>query len=265
MTFSTNLSAIPAIYNYADAVNVYNSIVPIRGTNERRIGYRRQKQFTVEKDHNNAIIFYLHTTPCIKITEKNTVELTTGGWTTKLTAKFIQAVLRNTFVQFHKNYVVVRANFKASKQGWFALASNKSTLFKIDAFGQFKYISGAEIMRKNQVNKEKLKKVRKKWSEIFKVAKTYSILSENEHVLQVQPLKTSDRISAFKSINYKTPPKKEYITDFILNFIKINGTYDYSYKYLYLNYSSFKNRLNNRLINNNPVVDVKKIKLGEYQ
>ena len=85
---------IPRIMNYADALDIYNRIKPIRGRSPevRPLGQRRDDQYSIHKDGED-VECVLYRTPVVVFRPDNTVVIRTDGWCSVSTHQFIYQVV----------------------------------------------------------------------------------------------------------------------------------------------------------------------------
>lgn len=88
---------VQTLRHYADAQYAYNNIKPVRGSNVRPLGARRDKQYQVVRlgadTEPYSYAARLWETNVITFHPDNTIVIEHGGWATALTMAFVQSVL----------------------------------------------------------------------------------------------------------------------------------------------------------------------------
>ena len=107
---NTKFDTLPTIQSYEGAVRLFEKTVPMRGTSIIPLGDRKyNKQMRMERDPH-GIDFILYNTPCVRVTDDNVFHLTTGGWHSQSTAKFIHRLLPSWGSAYMRNGHVVFFN-----------------------------------------------------------------------------------------------------------------------------------------------------------
>lgn len=95
--YYSQITDMPCLLNYDEALAYYNSIKPIRGSDIRPIcetaNGRRKKHMQICKRPNENITCRLHDTDLLEFYPDGTIYITTGGWSTQSTLQFINALL----------------------------------------------------------------------------------------------------------------------------------------------------------------------------
>lgn len=90
-------SGIHRIYNYADALEMYNNVEPIRGSGVnagmKPLGHRNRTQFQILKGTEGEIKCRLYDTDVVTFYPDGIIKITDAEYTTQTTANFIEDVL----------------------------------------------------------------------------------------------------------------------------------------------------------------------------
>jgi len=128
MGFGINGHDLPSIRSYKQAKSRYDSIKPVRGTNNvRPLGDRRKQHQRIEEARPNfsgaaGMACVLYHTQCVTYYEDGTIHLAHGGYISQSTCKFIERIAPVTSVRMDKQRgcLVVRVaggEYKCGKDG----------------------------------------------------------------------------------------------------------------------------------------------------
>lgn len=127
MAFAINVRDVPRLYNYNEAKRHWETVTPIRGSNLRPLGNRRNKRMQITTYTDKRGRYYaaqLHNTECVRYYESGRVCVTAGGWSSLSTAMFIDAVWCG-HARLNRHYVWVRGYpvvgelwFEQTMTGW---------------------------------------------------------------------------------------------------------------------------------------------------
>ena len=94
--YFSQITDMPCLLNYEEALAYYNSIKPIRGSDIRPIcetaNGRRKKHMQIIK-REDAVLCRLHDTDLLEFHSNGNIFITTGGWSTQSSLQFINALL----------------------------------------------------------------------------------------------------------------------------------------------------------------------------
>lgn len=91
--FANTRFNITPILDYADAVAREAEIKPIRGTDIKPLGVRRNKHIRITKDPDGAVVCVFYQTEVVTFTPKGDIVIYTGSWHTNSTVNFLNSVL----------------------------------------------------------------------------------------------------------------------------------------------------------------------------
>lgn len=142
MGFGINGNDLHLIRSYERAKQTYDSITPIRGTNNvRPIGDRRKHHQRIEIAKRNGagaagLACVLYSTACVTYYEDGTIHLAHGGYISQSTCKFIDRIAPVTAVRMDKqrDCLVVRVaggEYKCGKDGLW-LKQNETGYVPVD-------------------------------------------------------------------------------------------------------------------------------------
>jgi hypothetical protein len=140
MGFGINGNDLPFIRNYGRAKEKYDSIVPIRGSNNvRPLGDRRKQHQRIEVAKRNGagaagLACVLYSTACVTYYEDGTIHLAHGGYISQSTCTFINRVASVSGVRMDKQRgcLVVRiagGEYKCGKDGLWLKYDETATVY----------------------------------------------------------------------------------------------------------------------------------------
>jgi hypothetical protein len=152
--YSINARGIRCINNYAEALARYESVTPIRGSNNNRpIGDRRKQHMRLEKrgDEIHAVLYH---TSCVIYKPDNTTHIN-GSYSSVSTAEFITAVAPSGVVAFVKNSRV-----------WVKVVGDYYSSHDLVLDGLTKSVKVSRMIQKCVADREKRKAVRQQFKAI---------------------------------------------------------------------------------------------------
>jgi hypothetical protein len=121
MSWQMNFWGFPRLHNYEQALKHYESITPIRGSNNLRPIANRRKQHCRIEQQSDGIHCILYNTSCIIYHPDDTMTIDFGGWYTSSTADFIGAISGKWALS--KGYVLTNGGYyKVPNEGLKILA-----------------------------------------------------------------------------------------------------------------------------------------------
>ena len=113
--FSRADNSIPYIWNYKEAKHHYESVKPVRGSDIRPIGARRNKHKQIVAVHNGYAA-RLYDTNVITWLQSGEIILDSGGYVTNTTSIFINDVVPGIRCSVHDKYLMVQTSEVAAYQ-----------------------------------------------------------------------------------------------------------------------------------------------------
>lgn len=172
---------LPVLETYEEALHRYNNTAPIRGTEVRPLGRRRDHGvFRIEK-HGVAIVCIMWSTPIVTYYPNGTVQLRTGGWDTPTTAQALRRLLgRIGHVYSTGGRLVIRL-----KEGEFPVDG-----LVLQKGESVRYVpTNAEPCVVHKINRAKAKAVRQQYAAFLTYAKgVLSLMSDDDGEIDARAL-----------------------------------------------------------------------------
>ena len=162
---------LPQFGHYDHALYHYQKTKPIRGTEVRPLGKRRDyKVFRIEK-HGEAIVCIMWGTPIATYYPNGTIQIRTGGWDTPTTARALHRLVPGS-VYSTDGRLVIRL-----KSGEFPV---DGLIIKVNAEGYWAP-TNAEPCVVHKINRAKARAVRQRYAAFLTYAKgILSLMADDE-------------------------------------------------------------------------------------
>lgn len=112
--FSISTHNLHSYSSYEQAQELFDKIKPVRGTNNRPLDYKRTSRTMYIRMEDEKFIFRMYNTDCVTYYKDGRVELSTDGWSSQSTCKFLDAMSPyRTFIKNSYLWVSIRNKFYA--------------------------------------------------------------------------------------------------------------------------------------------------------
>lgn len=240
---------------WAKANQLYAAIVPIKGTNERRLGYRYNQRCVIEETPNGEYVVKLYGSPIITYRSNGLVEVNLCGWDTMLTRNVLNLMGYETHRTGNQTYFIAY-NQRVGEYRYYAF-ENKQPLILREGNGDT-YKSGAKQTYKNLLNKKRGELALEAWKPLLVYAKALSLLNDG---LIVRDLPINKRKRNAKPDMTVAPTEEkmhQFIIDYVLSKRAKFGARTISYSYI-----SFTRSLRNDVYQTNNCYDSTPITIGQ--
>lgn len=174
---------LPSFGHYDHALYHYKKTKPIRGTEIRPLGARRDyKVFRIEK-HGEAVVCIMHRTPIATYYPNGTIQIRTGGWDTPTTARALHRLLPG-YVYSTDGRLVIRL-----KSGEYPV---DGLVIQVNAEGYWAP-TNAEPCVVHKINRAKARAVRQQYAAFLTYAKgILSLMADDEGDVDTSALMDRD-------------------------------------------------------------------------
>lgn len=172
MAFGINGHDLPLIRSYKQAKSRYDSITPIRGSNNvRPIGDRRKQHQRIEEAKRNGngaagMACVLYHTQCVTYYEDGTIHLQHGGYISQSTCKFIYRIAPVSDVRMDKQrdclvVSVAGGEYKCGRDGLWLRYNEQTTGYEPFDYEPFKVTT---------VNRKAMREVKQQYAAFMQYA-----------------------------------------------------------------------------------------------
>lgn len=181
MAYGYQRARVPSILNYEEAVKREAEITPIRGTNIKPIGLRRNKHMSISKNADNEIVCTLYHTDVIKFKPDGDIVVKVDGWASNTTIGFLTDVLGADFYIFDKQ-VWVNAKILGGQQVMhFPIRTHFENTFRRAGDARYGLVAiDPLILKTHQVKRSEMAKIRKKYEGFTKYVDAMNRLRVDE-------------------------------------------------------------------------------------
>lgn len=210
MAYGYQRSRVPSIRNYEAAVQREAEITPIRGTNIKPIGLRRNKHMSISKNADNEIVCTLYHTDVIKFKPDGDIVVRIDGWASNTTVGFLTDILISDFYIFDKQVWVNSRVIGGQHLMHFPIRSHHENTFRRTEMGLVAV--DPLILKTHQVKRSEMSKIRKKYEGFTKYVDSMNRLRMDERGrIEITHAEMKERLGDDKS--WVRKPMALVITD----------------------------------------------------
>ena len=158
----------PQVRTYAQALEHYESVTPIRGNGrnggKRPIGKRNGLTYMTKDEGTNKVCFWLYKTPVLTYNPDDTISLRIGDWISNTTATFITEILNTAVYHRDSNLHLVHYHGAMRDVKTHIIQDGMTIKYNTDQHGQVDiHVRGSQPAFVHRLNRQRWKEVRDKF------------------------------------------------------------------------------------------------------